>query len=60
MIAINLGKQQELDADPKAIQQINFIGYLDRPSNTGMFSINEKAKQTTLDFSKRTVKSFLL
>ena len=24
MIAIDLSKQQELDADPKAIQQINF------------------------------------
>ena len=42
MIAINLSKQQELDADPKAIQLINFIGYLDQPSNTAMFSINEK------------------
>ena len=29
MIAIDLGKQQELDADPKAIQQINFTGNLD-------------------------------
>ena len=26
MIANNLGKQQALDADPKAIQQINFTG----------------------------------
>ena len=26
MIAIYLSKQQELDADPKAIQQINFTG----------------------------------
>ena len=29
VIAIDLGKQQELDADPKAIQQINFTGNLD-------------------------------
>ena len=28
MIAIDLSKQQELDADPKAIQQINFTGNL--------------------------------
>ena len=29
MIAIDLSKQQVLDADPKAIQQINFIGNLE-------------------------------
>ena len=28
MIAIDLSKQQALDADPKAIQQINFNGNL--------------------------------
>ena len=30
MRAIDLSKQQALDADPKAIQQINFIGNLRR------------------------------
>ena len=30
MIAIDLSKQQAFDADPKAIQQINFTGNLDR------------------------------
>ena len=30
MIATDLGKQQALDADPKVIQQINFIGHLAR------------------------------
>ena len=29
-----LSKQQKLDADPKAIQQINFKGNLDRAGNT--------------------------
>ena len=29
MIAIDLSKQQALDADPKAIQQINFTRNLD-------------------------------
>ena len=29
MIAMDLGKQQTLDADPKSIQQINFIGNLE-------------------------------
>ena len=33
MIAINLSKQQALDADPKAIQQINFTGNLNRGQN---------------------------
>ena len=30
MIAIDLSKQQALDADPRAIQQINFTENLDR------------------------------
>ena len=30
LIAIDLSKQQALDFDPKAIQQINFTGNLDR------------------------------
>ena len=30
MIAINLSKQQALDVDPRAIQQINFTANLDR------------------------------
>ena len=33
MIAIDLSKQQELDPDPKAIQQINFTGNLNRGQN---------------------------
>ena len=28
MIAIDLSKQKELDADPKAVEQINFRGNL--------------------------------
>ena len=56
MIAIDLSKQQALDADPRAIQQINFTANLDREGNTTMFFITEEAKQTVLDFSQRTVK----
>ena len=41
MIAINLSKQQVLDADPKAIQQINSTANLDRESNTGFYFILE-------------------
>ena len=56
MIAINLSKQQAPDADPRAIQQINFIANLDRVGNTTMFFITEEAKETVLDFSQGTVK----
>ena len=51
MIAIYLSKQQALDADPKAMQQINFTGNLDRAGNKTMFFIIEEAKETILDFS---------
>ena len=33
MIAVDLSKQQALDADPRVIQQINFIANLDRADN---------------------------
>ena len=39
MIAIDLSKQQALDAVLKAIQQINFIGNLDRAVNRAMFPL---------------------
>ena len=56
MIAVDLSKQQALDADPRAIQQINFTANLDRAGNTTMFFIIEKAKETVLGFSQGTVK----
>ena len=56
MIAIDLSKQQALDADPRAIQQINFTANLDRDGNTTMFFIIDEAKETVLDFSQGTVK----
>ena len=55
VIAIDLSKQQALDADPKSIQQINFTTYLDRAGNTRIFFILEEAKETVLDFSQGTV-----
>ena len=58
IIAIDLSKEQALDADPKAIEQINSIGNLDRAGNTTMFFILEEAKETILDFSQGTVKVF--
>ena len=57
LLAIDLSKQQKLDADPKAIQQINFTENLDRTERSTMFFIIEEGKETLLDFSKRTVKS---
>ena len=56
MTAIDLSKQQALDADPKAIQQINFTANLDRAGNTRIYFILEEAKETILDFSQGTVK----
>ena len=56
MIAIDLSKQQALDANPRAIQQINFTANLYKEGNTTMFFIIEEAKETVLDFSQGTVK----
>ena len=44
MIAIDLGKQQALDADPKSIQQINFAANLNKYENTRIYFIDEEAK----------------
>ena len=56
MIAVDLSKQQALDADPRAIQQIKFTANLDRAGNTRVYFILEEAKETILDFSQGTVK----
>ena len=56
MIAVDLSKQQVLDADLRAIQQINFTVNLDRTGNTRIYFILEEAKETILDFSQGTVK----
>ena len=56
VVAIDLSKQQVLDPDLRAIQQINFTANLDRVGNTTMFFIIEEAWETVLDFSQGTVK----
>ena len=56
MIAVDLSKQNTLDFDPKAIQQINFTRNLDRAGNTRVYFILEEAKETVLDFSQGIVK----
>ena len=56
MISIDLSKQQVLDGDPNAIQQISFTGNLAIQSTT--YFINEEAKETVLDFSQKKIKVF--
>ena len=56
MIAVDLSKQQALDADPRAIQQINFTANLDETGNKRFYLILEEAKETILNFAQGTVK----
>ena len=56
MIAVDLSKQQALDADLKAITQINFTANLDRPGNKRFYFILEEAKETVFEFLQGTVK----
>ena len=46
MIAMDLSKQQRLDADPKAIQQIDFTVNLEQYGKTTMLFIIEEMKET--------------
>ena len=56
LIATDLSEQQKLDADPKAIHQIDFTGNLARAEGLRMYFTTEESKETVLDSSKRTVK----
>ena len=53
-IAVDLSKQKELDADPRAIQQIEFYGMLKTDSQ--VCTVLEKSNETILEFYKRTAK----
>ena len=55
MVAVDLSKQQALDADPRAIQQINFTANLDRAGNKRICFILEEAKET-VNFAQGTIK----
>ena len=55
LIAIGLSKQQNLNADPKPIQQINFTENLSGEEGATMFFIIEEVKETVLDFLKGTI-----
>ena len=54
MIASDLSKQKELDADPRAIQQIQFYGKLE--TNSQLCTGLEQSKETVLDLYKGTAK----
>ena len=58
IIGVDLSRQQVFDSDPRAIQQINFTGNLDRAGNTTIFFVLEKAKETVLDFSQGAVRVY--
>ena len=59
MITIDLSKQQSLDTDPEAIQEINFTANLDQQENTKMFYIIEDVKKNSLRFVTRNCESIV-
>ena len=56
LVAVNLSKQKELDADPRAIQQIELKYMLE--TNSTIYWVLEKSKETILEIYKRTVKVY--
>ena len=56
LVAVDLSKQKELDADPRAIQQIEFKYMLE--TNSSIYWVLEKSKETILEFYKGTVKVY--
>ena len=56
LVAVDLSKQKELDADPRAIQQIEFKYMLG--TNSTIYWVLEKSKKTILEFYKGTLKVY--
>ena len=56
LVAVDLSKQKELDADPRAIQQIEFKYILG--TNSTIYWVLEQSKETILEFYKGTVKVY--
>ena len=56
LVAVDLSKQKELYADPRAIQQIEFKYMLG--TNSPIYWVLEKSKETILEFYKGTVKVY--
>ena len=50
LVAVDLSKQKELDADPRAKQQIEFKYMLE--TNSTIYWVLEKSKETILEFYK--------
>ena len=56
LIAMDLNKQQNLDTDPKIIEQINFNGKLDTAQGAAIFCIIEETKKQFYIFPKEQSK----
>ena len=56
LVAVDLSKQKELDADPRAIQQIEFKYTLE--TNSTIYWVLEKSKETILEIYNGTVKVY--
>ena len=56
LVTVGLSKQKELNADPRAIQQIEFKYMLG--TNSTFYWVLEKSKETILEFYKGTVKVY--
>ena len=56
LVAVDLSKQKELNADSRAIQQIEFKYMLG--TNSTIYWVLEKSKETILEFYKGTVKVY--
>ena len=56
LVAVDLSEQKELDADPRAIQQIEFRYMLE--TNSTIYWVLEKSKETILEIYKGTVKVY--
>ena len=54
LVPVDLSKQKELDADPRAIQQTEFKYMLG--TNSTIYWVLEKSKKTILEFYKGTIK----
>ena len=56
LVVVDLSKQKEVDADPRAIQQIEFKYMLG--TNSIIYWVLEKSKEAILEFDKGTVKVY--
>ena len=54
LIAVDLSKQKELDADSRAVPQSEFYGML--ITNSQVCTVLEKSNETMLEFYKGTAK----